>query len=143
MRGYYIKKTGRYNYSVTIPKWLVAQIGEMTELFWVVADDKIYLTTEKPEEETQREKVRKLNGWVLVLNQSNPNISTLQDIIFGYNFSLKKYFFISTKLNINLIGEKDEMLEKIKEHGLSVPPDELISNLDEYCRSFLNQGKTP
>lgn len=132
MRGYYIKKTGRYNYSVTIPKWLVAQIGEMTELFWVVADDKIYLTTEKPEEETQREKVRKLNGWVLVLNQSNPNISTLQDIIFGYNFSLKKYFFISTKLNINLIGEKDEMLEKIKEHGLSVPPDELISNLDEY-----------
>lgn len=132
MRSYCIKRTGKYNYSITVPKWLVEQLGELSELFWIVADDKVYLSKERPYEEPQKEKTRKLRGWTLILNQLNPNISLSQETIFGYNFSLRNYFFISTKLNINLIGEKDELLDQLKEKALPIPPNELLIDLDEY-----------
>ena len=136
MKGYCIKKTGRYNYSVTMPKWLVDQFNTDTVLYWHYKDGKIYLDTESEDENEPKERVRRLKNWTMTLDLNNPNIALTRQNIFGFSRVFKNYFWICKKYDINMIGNKSEILLRMTELKMPLPPEELLNELDDYIEQF-------
>lgn len=138
IRSYSIKKTGKYNYSITVPKYIVEQVGESKEFYWEFKDGKIYLSQECPEIDTiENEKTVVYQDWILTLNKISPNISWNQSVLFGYNFELESYFFIPAGSKTPLLDvEKATLLNMMQSNNI-IPPKELLDKLESYIKAFI------
>lgn len=127
--GYRIKKTGKYNYSITVPKWLALQFQDK-ELFWT--DNNNSSVTLSTEDTDVKEKTRKHKGWSLVLNKANPYLSNGK-VTFGYNSTENNfYFFCQAQAIFKTAVDLDTLLESLNDYDLPTIPENLKNEFWQY-----------
>lgn len=139
--SYKLSQKAKYNYAITVPKWVVDELGVNNELYWTKTPDcdGVVLTRQIPEELLFRQECKKIDDYVLVTDNFNPNINYKGRVHVGFNFYDKRWF-----LNVNN-GNKTSVVYGNTIHDVMAdkpnvfnPPMQLVTELEDFVSKTTN-----
>ena len=141
--SYKLSQKSKYNYAITVPKWLVDTLGVNNELYWTKMTNRdktsVVLTKQIPEELLYNQVCKKIDDYVLITDDFNPNINHKGNIHLGYNFYDKRYF-----LNVNKNGKLSIVYGNTLEEVFADspksfnPPQQLVDELKDFVSCKIN-----